>query len=170
MDSFRGTSVKIGTIQRRLAWPLRKDDTHKSRRVDYFLFRRVRLLWQGCNSSRPAEGTAAVVRQKNLVTLLDLCVSSLRRGHANLLCIVPSLTDSPRKESNNIAIFCSDIYFQCWSCLLGPAMVWFSCGENLRCQVEHVFLWEVILRACLCSAADCARGAAKLQAVLPAGR
>ena len=26
-----GTSVKIGTIQRRLAWPLRKDDTHKSR-------------------------------------------------------------------------------------------------------------------------------------------
>ena len=39
MDSFRGTSVKIGTIQKRLAWPLRKDDTHKSRRVDYFLFR-----------------------------------------------------------------------------------------------------------------------------------
>ena len=26
-----GTSNKIGTIQRRLAWPLRKDDTHKSR-------------------------------------------------------------------------------------------------------------------------------------------
>ena len=37
LDSFRGTSVKIGTIQRRLAWPLRKDDTHKSRRVDDFL-------------------------------------------------------------------------------------------------------------------------------------
>ena len=30
MLSF-GTSVKIGTIQRRLAWPLRKDDTHNSR-------------------------------------------------------------------------------------------------------------------------------------------
>ena len=28
-DSLRGSSVKIGTIQRRLAWPLRKDDTHK---------------------------------------------------------------------------------------------------------------------------------------------
>ena len=26
-----GTSDKIGTIQRRLAWPLRKDDTHKLR-------------------------------------------------------------------------------------------------------------------------------------------
>ena len=29
-------SVKIGTIQRRLAWPLRKDDTHKSRSVNNF--------------------------------------------------------------------------------------------------------------------------------------
>ena len=34
MDSLRGSSVKIGTIQRRLAWPLRKDDTHKSRSVN----------------------------------------------------------------------------------------------------------------------------------------
>ena len=28
--------------------------------------------------------------------LLELCVSSLRRGHANLLCIVPSLVDASR--------------------------------------------------------------------------
>ena len=27
-------STKLGTIQRRLAWPLRKDDTHNSRRID----------------------------------------------------------------------------------------------------------------------------------------
>ena len=38
VDSSRGSSVKIGTIQRRLAWPLRKDDTHKSRSVNNFLF------------------------------------------------------------------------------------------------------------------------------------
>ena len=37
--------------------------------------------------------------KKELFTLLDLCVSSLRRGHANLLCIVPILTDDPRRES-----------------------------------------------------------------------
>jgi hypothetical protein len=36
-DSLRGSSDKIGTIQRRLAWPLRKDDTHKSRSVPNFL-------------------------------------------------------------------------------------------------------------------------------------
>ena len=35
-----------------------------------------------------------------MFTLLDLCVSSLRRGHANLLCTVPILTDDPRRESN----------------------------------------------------------------------
>ena len=29
---------KIGTIQRRLAWPLRKDDTHKSRTYHFFFF------------------------------------------------------------------------------------------------------------------------------------
>ena len=32
-------------------------------------------------------------RGKKLSTLLDLCVSSLRRGHANLLCIVPIFAD-----------------------------------------------------------------------------
>ena len=36
-DPLRKSSVKIGTIQRRLAWPLRKDDTHKSRSVSHFL-------------------------------------------------------------------------------------------------------------------------------------
>ena len=30
LDSLQEPSGKIGTIQRRLAWPLRKDDTHKS--------------------------------------------------------------------------------------------------------------------------------------------
>ena len=42
LDSLRGSSVKIGTIQRRLAWPLRKDDTHKSRSVQNFLPRKFR--------------------------------------------------------------------------------------------------------------------------------
>ena len=36
---------------------------------------------------------------QKVFTLLDSCMSSLRRGHANLLCIVPSLTDDPRRES-----------------------------------------------------------------------
>jgi hypothetical protein len=34
-----------------------------------------------------------VKSQKKFGPFLDLCVSSLRRGHANLLCIVPILSD-----------------------------------------------------------------------------
>ena len=48
---------------------------------------------------------------KKLFTLLDLCVSSLRRGHANLLCIVPILTDDPRRESI-VHVFCGMIVFR----------------------------------------------------------
>ena len=44
-----------------------------------------------------------------MFTLLDLCVSSLSRGHANLLCIVPILTDDPRRESELIYIYIYNI-------------------------------------------------------------
>ena len=57
LDSLRGSSVKIGTIQRRLAWPLRKDDTHKSRSVNNFLrvhIRDARSEVVFVNASRPA--------------------------------------------------------------------------------------------------------------------
>ena len=36
MDSLRGSSVRIGTGQSRLAWPLHKNDTHQSRSVYNF--------------------------------------------------------------------------------------------------------------------------------------
>ena len=38
-----------------------------------------------------------------MFTLLDVCVSSLRRGHANLPCIVPILTDDPRRKPQTYA-------------------------------------------------------------------
>ena len=34
-DSLRGSSVKLGTIRRVLAWPLRKDGTRRSRSVNH---------------------------------------------------------------------------------------------------------------------------------------
>ena len=33
-DALRGSSVRLGTMQRILAWPLRKDDMHTSRSVN----------------------------------------------------------------------------------------------------------------------------------------
>ena len=54
---------------------------------------------------------------KKLSTLLDLCVSSLRRGHANLLCIVPILTDDPRRESEIQMSSATKVLFCCLSAL-----------------------------------------------------
>ena len=38
LGSLRGSFVKIATIHRKLTWPRCKDDTHKSRSVNKFLF------------------------------------------------------------------------------------------------------------------------------------
>ena len=46
LDSLRGSSVKIGAMQRRLAWPLRKDDTHKSRSVNNVVARASMLTYR----------------------------------------------------------------------------------------------------------------------------
>ena len=43
--------------------------------------------------------TTATHSYATMFTLLGLCVSSLRRGHANVLCIVPRLSDDPRRGS-----------------------------------------------------------------------
>ncbi len=55
-DSLRGSSVKIGMIQRRLAWPLRKGDTHKLRSVEIFyrVAREMRRRAQICDLSGSA--------------------------------------------------------------------------------------------------------------------
>ena len=54
-------------------------------------------------SAARGEGCAAACTQKESFTLLDLpvcvCVSSLRRGQANLLRVAPMLTDDPRRAS-----------------------------------------------------------------------
>ena len=43
---------------------------------------------------------------KLLFALLDVCVSSLCRGHANMICIVPMLTDDPRGKSLSKYVLC----------------------------------------------------------------
>ena len=50
--------------------------------------------------------------QKNLEPFLDLCVSSLREGHANLLCIVPILTDVTEVTPNkpDLVVYIHRIY------------------------------------------------------------
>ena len=58
------------------------------------------MLWQRPGHWERIKDRFAIPNMsEQLFTILDLCVSSLRRGHANLLCIVPILTDDPRRES-----------------------------------------------------------------------
>ena len=87
--TFGCTSTKIGTIQRRLAWPLRKDDTHKSRRVDDFF---CKILKPGGGSKGgglatierwPKPRPCGTLGQGSLsVTVFDpkYIISPLRRG------------------------------------------------------------------------------------------
>ena len=55
------------------------------------------------------------VRRKKFGPFLDLCVSSLRRGHANLLCIVPILSDVPEGTHQSSD---SALYKVLWFCAL----------------------------------------------------
>ena len=51
---------------------------------------------QTCNW-KPSCLVRDIIFREKLFGLLDLCVSSLRRGHANLFCLVPILRDDPRR-------------------------------------------------------------------------
>ena len=59
--------------------------------------------------------------EKKFGPFLDLCVSSLRRGHANLLCIVPILSDVPE---GTVVICCVFVY------------VCFHFTVSLRCGIR----------------------------------
>ena len=67
----------------------------RSKSIPHTIHRRA------CPTTSHSPRSPAPCNRKKLFTLLDLCVSSLRRGHANLLCIVPILTDDPRRESKH---------------------------------------------------------------------
>ncbi len=89
-----------------------------------------------------------------MFTLLDLCVSSLRRGHANLLCIVPILTDDPRRESSE----------SLWArCKPSRGQQW----EEKRREVVHAHRTEVIASRSELLSQHCRRHPL-LRALLPA--
>ncbi len=81
------------------------------------------LLWideakvniaSACPNRAPVSSRAHKILKKKFDTILDFCVSSLRRGHANLLCIVPILTDDLRRGSTscmNSWVYIIDIFY-----------------------------------------------------------
>ena len=86
--------------------------------------------WGGPSESFTGGGPGDVFE---LLTLLDLCVTSLRRGHANILCVVPMLTDDLRRESTVLGM--------CLQCLLyDSTSIGWHCLSNATCLIRpHLF-------------------------------
>ena len=95
LDSLRGSSVKIGTIQRRLAWPLRKDDTHKSRSVTNFFFVSLQFWTSSCWASHhreqlPPYGRLFPFPAHTVASLwVSLCLA-MTAMHSPLPCCAPA--------------------------------------------------------------------------------
>ena len=81
MDLLRESSEKIGTIQRRLAWPLRKDDTHKSRMYHFLtappLSFRPKALGAITNWYTPGRGRRVINQARALVGSCSIALWSL---------------------------------------------------------------------------------------------
>ena len=90
VDSLRGSSVKIGTIQRRLAWPLRKDDTHKSRSVNHF------FALSGC---APLANTLIVIA---VTTIVIITIIAKPEQHDNDDAIDNDNGDDEEKGGGNL--------------------------------------------------------------------
>ena len=70
LDSLRGSSINIGTIQRILAWPLHKDDMHKSRSVKNTLQTRLSIA-RSCTLHLPAMQFADASRRGCILDSVD---------------------------------------------------------------------------------------------------
>ena len=65
------TYTKIGTIQRRLAWPLRKDDTQNREAFQIFYFFWFRTCSSNFNVSEPQTLICQFGRESQLIQLYD---------------------------------------------------------------------------------------------------
>ena len=72
--------------------------TSKKNLVHFSICAGAMLIFSVCH---PCAAASSASRAKK-TWYTNLCVSSLRRGHANLLCIVPILSDDPRRESGMV--------------------------------------------------------------------
>ena len=80
-DPLRRSSDKIGTIQRRLAWPLRKDDTHKSRSVTNFL---QFFLWKVTRGHKRSQRVTSGHKSSEKVTSGHKRSQRATKGHIGL--------------------------------------------------------------------------------------
>ena len=83
---------------------------------------------------RTPKGGVAARDHGEMLTLLDVCVSSLRRGHANIVCIVQSLTDDPRRES---WMSCADCAHQVFLAQITPVSLHLPAQKLRYTDIVH---------------------------------
>ena len=75
-----------------------------------------------------------------------LCVSSLREGHANLLCIVPNLSDAPKSNLIELAgCICSKITSTSW--VWEDSVLPASCLVSTSCSCSRLHPHTACIRA-----------------------
>ena len=95
--------------------------------------------------------------EKKFGPFLDLCVSSLRRGHANLLCIVPILSDVPEGTMGACRVlvyicFHFTVSLRCGTGARTPSKVKNRCYGQAQTLLIHLlilvgFLWRQTYQA-----------------------
>ncbi|KAF9672609.1 hypothetical protein SADUNF_Sadunf11G0060200 [Salix dunnii] len=140
-DVPEGTSDKIGTIQRRLAWPLRKDDTHKSRNGPNFF-----LFFPACsNGSLPHLGSLkAKVLISIVMVLVYLCAVYVEKS-LNVLAAPLISQDWKMAPSSVLSVSISLKLLKLTGVELDSAfniMIYFNPRSNKIPQVDS---WDILV-------------------------
>jgi len=132
--SWSGTSLKSGERGGRVK---KRPGIQK---CVYFADTGISTVWAcAVHGSEPTRHLRSPVQI--LFTLLDLCVSSLRRGHANTLCTVPILTDDPRRESIRADAFM--VKLMAWRAFRLMSMVYIFMG-SLEPAIHESYVMIII--------------------------
>ena len=92
-EPLRRSSDKIGTIQRRLAWPLRKDDTHKSRKYETL------ECHSYCPNRRRGEAQVVIAPRPAAFTGIHIgCVGSCMPGRNSIASLAQWIRRLPTEQ------------------------------------------------------------------------
>ena len=101
--ALRGSSVKLGTMQRRLAWPLRKDDMRKSRSVNNALRKRCPRLASRPSPCRPGPSAPRRRRTRRRLGAVRSAARSASQG-AGVLCSFPLSSLAPLLLCSSVVV------------------------------------------------------------------
>ena len=116
MDSLRGSSVKIGTMQRVLAWPLRKDDTRKNTKSGAGWHVLLRCCKAGARRKGDCFFTDTGMYYCGKMYLLLSGINSIICVITLITSIISSSSSSSNSSSSSSSRYVD--YIRCWRTLI----------------------------------------------------